>query len=55
MSPELPESGTPIPKLRVECRAVFVVDKDDTIKHVEYISEVAEHPNYDAVPAAARG
>ncbi len=47
--------GTLITKLRIECRAVFVVGKDDTIKHVEYVSEVAEHPNYDAVLAAAKG
>ncbi|MCA8998229.1 MAG: thiol peroxidase [Planctomycetaceae bacterium] len=36
-------------------RAVFVVGPDDTIKHVEYCSEITEHPNYDAVLAAAKG
>lgn len=46
--------GTLVPDLRVECRAVFVVDKDDTIRHAEYVPEIAEHPNYDAVLAAAR-
>jgi thiol peroxidase len=35
-------------------RAVFVVDKDDTVKHVEYVSSVGNEPNYDAVLAAAK-
>lgn len=41
--------GTLIPALRIECRAVFVVDASDTLRYVEYVPEVAEHPNYDAV------
>lgn len=40
---------------RCLARAVFVVDGDGTLKHVEYVKEVAEHPNYDAVLGAARG
>lgn len=35
-------------------RAVFVVDKNDNVVHVEYVKEVAEQPNYDAVLSAAR-
>lgn len=46
--------GTLVPDLRVECRAVFVIDKDDTIRYVEYVPEIAEHPNYDAVLKAAK-
>lgn len=46
--------GTLIPKLRVESRALFVVDKDDTLRHVEYVKEVTEHPNYDAALAALK-
>lgn len=46
--------GTLIKDLRIESRAIFVVDKDNTLKHVEYVKEVAEHPNYDAALAAAR-
>lgn len=41
--------GTLIPNLRIECRAVFVVGPDDTLKYVEYVPEIAEHPNYDEV------
>ena len=46
--------GTLIPDLRIECRAVFVVDKKGTIRYAEYVPEVAEHPNYDAVLKAAK-
>ena len=34
-------------------RAVFVVQPDGRIKHVEYCSEIASEPNYDAAFAAA--
>lgn len=46
--------GTLIKDLRIEGRAIFVVDKDDTLKHVEYVKEVADHPDYDAALAAVR-
>lgn len=46
--------GTLIPNLRINCRALFVLDKNDTIRHVEYVKEVAEHPNYDAALTALR-
>lgn len=46
--------GTLIRDLRLESRAIFVVDKDDTIRYVEYVKELADHPNYDAALAAAR-
>lgn len=46
--------GTLIKELRLNARAIFVVDKDDTVRHVEYVKEVAEHPNYEAALAAAR-
>lgn len=46
--------GTLIKEWRVESRAIFVVDKGNVIRHVEYVKEVADHPNYDAALAAAR-
>ncbi len=46
--------GTLIKELRIESRAIFVLDKDNTIKHVEYVKEVADHPNYEAALSAAR-
>ncbi len=39
---------------RCLARAIFVVGGDGKVKHVEYVSEIAEHPNYDAVMAAAK-
>ena len=46
--------GTLIPNLRIECRALFVLDKDDTVKHVEYVSEVVNEPDYAAALSAAK-
>jgi thiol peroxidase len=46
--------GTLIKDLRIESRAIFVLDRGNTIRHVEYVKEVAEHPNYDTALAAAR-
>jgi thiol peroxidase len=46
--------GTLIKELRIESRAIFVVDKDNTVRHAEYVKEVADFPNYDSALAAAR-
>ena len=46
--------GTLIPDWRILCRAVFVVDANDTLRYVEYVPEVANHPNYDAVLACVK-
>lgn len=46
--------GTLIKELRIESRAIFVVDKDNKIRHVEYVKEVADFPNYEAALSAAR-
>jgi thiol peroxidase len=35
-------------------RAIFVVDAGGTIKHVEYVGEIASEPNYDAALAALK-
>lgn len=40
---------------RCLARAIFVVGADGSLKHVEYVSEIAEHPNYEAALAAAQG
>lgn len=45
--------GTLIPDLRIESRAIFVVDAEDKLRHVEYVKEVADHPDYDAALEAA--
>lgn len=46
--------GTLIKELRIESRAIFVLDKNNTVRYVEYVKEVAEHPNYEAALAAAK-
>jgi thiol peroxidase len=46
--------GTLIKELRIESRAIFVVDGADKILHAEYVKEVADHPNYEAALSAAR-
>jgi len=47
--------GTLIKELRIESRAIFVVDRTNTVSYVEYVKEVADFPNYEAALAAARG
>jgi thiol peroxidase len=46
--------GTLIKELRIMSRAIFVVGPDDTIKYVEYVPEVSQHPNYEAALDAAK-
>lgn len=43
------KTGTLIKQLGLLTRAVFVVDENDTILHVEYVSEVSTEPNYEEV------
>lgn len=42
------------PMAGLDARAVFVVDAQGTIRHVEYVADIASEPNYDAAMAAAR-
>ena len=46
--------GTLIKELRIESRAIFVLDSQNQIRHAEYVKEVADHPNYEAALSAAR-
>ncbi|MGH7825001.1 MAG: thiol peroxidase [Candidatus Binatia bacterium] len=45
-------SGGPLD--RVLARAVFVVGPDNKLKHVEYVGNIGDHPNYDAALTAAK-
>ena len=49
-----PAYGVLIQELQLDARAVFVLDKDNTVRYVEYVKEVADHPNYDAALAATK-
>src|SRR6266581_8110606 len=42
------------PLAGLTARAVFVVGRDGTVKHVEYVKEIASEPNYDAALIAAK-
>lgn len=46
--------GTLIKELRIECRALFVVDRDGIIRHAEYVKETSSHPDYETALKAAR-
>ncbi|HEX9118279.1 MAG TPA: thiol peroxidase [Anaerolineae bacterium] len=46
--------GTHVKEFRVEQRSVFLIDRDDTIRYVEYVGEISQHPDYDAVLQALR-
>jgi thiol peroxidase len=46
--------GTLIKELRIESRAIFVVDQNNVIRHVEYVNEVTDPPDYAAALNAAR-
>lgn len=42
------------PLTRFLARAIFVVDKNNRLAHVEYVPEIAQEPNYEAALAAAK-
>lgn len=46
--------GTLIKGLRIEARAIFVLDRSNILRHVEYVKEVAELPDFDAALSAAQ-
>ena len=46
--------GTHVKELRLEQRSIFVVDADDKVTYVEYVPEIAQHPEYEAALAAVK-
>lgn len=46
--------GTHIKELRMEQRAIFVIDTEGIVRYAEYVPEVAQHPDYDKALAVAR-
>jgi thiol peroxidase len=46
--------GTLIKELRIESRAIFVLDQGNKVRHVEYVREVGDFPNYESALTAAR-
>ena len=39
--------GFLIEEMRLLARGIVIIDKDNTIKYVEYVSEIGEEPNYE--------
>lgn len=46
--------GFVIDQFRLLARGVVVVDRDDTIRYIEYVREVSHEPDYDKALAAVR-
>lgn len=46
--------GTKIDQLRLNARAIFIIDAEDTVRYAEYVPEIAQHPDYDAALAAMK-
>jgi thiol peroxidase len=47
--------GVLIKELRLLTRAVFVVDKNGTIRYIQIVKELATEPDYNAVLEAVKG
>lgn len=47
--------GFAIKELRLLARGIVVIDKDNIVKHVEYVPETSTHPNYDKALEAVKG
>ncbi len=46
--------GVLIKDLRLLARAVFVVDKEGTIRYIQLVEEIASEPDYDSILKAAK-
>ncbi|MFA5089757.1 MAG: thiol peroxidase [Candidatus Omnitrophota bacterium] len=46
--------GVLIKELRLLARAIFIVDKDDTIKYVQLVKELSSPPDYEAALTALK-
>ncbi|MCM3291468.1 thiol peroxidase [Paenibacillus sp. MER 180] len=46
--------GVLIKELHLDMRSIFVVDADNTIRYVEYVSEMTEHPSYEQALSAVQ-
>ncbi len=47
-------TGTYVEELGLLTRAVFVVDKNNTLRYAEYVKEITEEPDYAAVLACVK-
>jgi len=47
--------GVLIKELRLLARAVFVIDKDGIVRHIQIVNELTNEPDYEAVLKAVKG
>lgn len=47
--------GYAIEELRLLTRGIVVIDKDNVIKHIEYVPEITNHPDYDKALEVVKG
>lgn len=47
--------GVLIKELRLLARAIFLIDKDDIVRYVEYVKEVGTPPDYNSALKAVKG
>ncbi|MDD9270946.1 thiol peroxidase [Paenibacillus sp. GCM10023248] len=46
--------GVLIKEIQLDQRAIFIVDANDTVRYVEYLTEMSAHPNYEAALQALK-
>ncbi len=46
--------GVLIKELKLLSRSLFVIDKNDVVRYVQHVDEVAKEPDYDAVLRAVK-
>lgn len=46
--------GVLIKELRLLARAIFLIDKEDTVRYVEYVKEISSPPDYEAALKAVK-
>lgn len=46
--------GVLIKELQLDMRSIFVIDRDNTIRYVEVLGEMTEHPNYEKAIEAVK-
>jgi thioredoxin-dependent peroxiredoxin len=46
--------GVLIEKLHLQSRAVFIIDKDDIVRYVEYVPRIANPPDFEKAIAAVK-
>ena len=48
-------TATYVEELGLLTRAVFVIDKDNILRYVEYVREITDEPDYEAVLSCVKG